>query len=90
MSYFVGTQIALTGEFRDRPGGVLVDPTTVTCKVKCLATGATEDVAVTRQSTGIYKAWYTPPVVSQYQYRFAGVGAVVVAGEGRFSAQSSF
>ena len=88
-AYQLGTQLKLTATFKDE-NGQLVDPTDVTCEVKRLKDGEVDTPAAARQSLGVYRATYLPTTTGQYQYKFTGTGAVIAAGGGRFSVNTSF
>lgn len=89
-SYIVGTLVQIDGTFADSQG-TPVDPTQVTAEVRLpggtivILTGQ-----VQRISTGVYSVDYTPTVGGVHQYRMAGTGAVVAAGEGSFQAVTAF
>lgn len=87
-TYIVGTAISLQGVFQD-VDGTPVDPTGVTGKVR-LPDGTTQNLTVTKKAIGIYTAPFTPTLNGLHEYRFAGTGTFVAAGESNFLAQTVF
>jgi hypothetical protein len=88
--YAVGTQITITGLFKDVTG-VLVDPTAVTAKI-CLPDTSVVDLTgtVSKNSTGNYSATYTPVMPGGHSYQMQGTGNCAVAAYGAFEAQELF
>lgn len=90
-SYNIGDQIRIQATFKDISGTV-VDPTTVTLKVKVPAgtvSTVTYPGTITRSSTGVY--FYDFPITASgtHYYNWSGTGAYVVADESSFEVVSS-
>jgi len=88
-----GTSIKLSGEFKT-PAGALFDPTTVLCRVKVPAGTETTftygtDIALIKDSTGLYSMWYLPATVGSYTVRFKGSGGQSIASEQNFTVTGS-
>jgi len=81
-TYDIGTDIQMTGTFRDLTGA-LADPSTVTAKL-IDPTGSETTLSPSKVSTGVYNATFTPSLSGWHYYRFAGTGSVTAAGEGAF------
>lgn len=88
-TYFSGTQVRLTGTFKDAAGN-LVDPSTVSAKALYPTKDLTFDLDVARLSLGVWTGVFTPTETGLYYYRFVGAGSVPVVNEGSFFVQSSF
>jgi hypothetical protein len=78
----IGDQVTLTGTFTTA-AGALVDPSTVTCKVR-QPDGTSQTPGTTRQSTGVFTATFQPTQAGEHWYRFTGTGAAVGAEERAF------
>jgi hypothetical protein len=89
----VGDQAKVTGYFTD-VSGALVDPATVTVKIKNPA-GSVQtlvyntDLEVVRDSVGVYHVLIDLTSSGNWFYRFAGSGTHIVANEGTLSVQIS-
>lgn len=78
--------------------GVLTDPTTVTLRWRVAGgtettltwTAAVPGTDIVKDSTGVFHADITVVAPGLHYYRWAGMGAVVAAEEGTFSAKSYF
>ena len=89
-TYAVGTQVTLTGLFKD-VSGALVDPTTVTAKLQLPDTSVVDLTStVTKNSTGNYAATYTPVMPGGHSYQMQGTGNCTVAAYGSFVAEELF
>ena len=88
-SYAIGTLVRVTGTFRDIITANLVDPTTVTFTI-ALPTKELEAVTVTKSSTGIYTADYTPVLKGNHVYKMLGNGTCQVGAYGTFNATGDF
>lgn len=78
--YDVGDQVRLTATFRATADDSLVNPTTVTLKVKSPA-GTVTTPSATSSSTGIWTYDLDLTLEGNWYYRFVGTGAVKAAGE---------
>ena len=87
-SYAVGSVVELDGSFKDE-NGASIDPTTVIVTVKS-PSGTLGTPTVSKDGTGEYSALYTISEAGVHQYRVEGTGAVVVASEGAFVAETVF
>lgn len=86
-TYDVGDQVRLTATLTDL-SGTATDPTAVTLTVRKPDQTATDYTyaagQVTRSGTGVYYRDVDIDQAGEWNYRFAGTGALVVAEEGRF------
>jgi hypothetical protein len=86
----LGDDVVLHAEFRTKVGGVdtLTDPTGNTCTFKVNdPTGVETTISggsVTRLSTGIYEATFTPTVEGEHWYKAVGTGAAKGVGQSVF------
>jgi hypothetical protein len=80
--YDIGDQVHLTVVFTNS-SGVATSPTTVTCTVQP-PSGPTQSLTAVNDSTGNYHADVSPDQSGEWDYRWAGTGALVVAEEGSF------
>lgn len=84
MATNVGDRQVLTAQFRDRSGN-LVDPTTVTCKVKSPsgATASYNGGSIVRISQGVYELTIDCTAGGKWIYRWSstGTGKATVFGE---------
>jgi hypothetical protein len=84
--YEIGDQIRLTAVFTDA-NGAAADPTTVTCSIRRTAGDSWSFAypgSVTKSATGTFSCDWTCSNDGIYEYRWAGTGAVVAAGEAIF------
>jgi hypothetical protein len=93
MAYDIGDQVRITTTFTNLAGAV-ADPTVITCVVKSpLGTSTTytygTDAELTRTSTGIYNLDLSIVDAGTYKYKFAGIGALVTADQGRVEVRRS-
>lgn len=87
--FAIGQQISSTVEFRNVTSGSLVDPTTITWKVRTPAGIETSYVygvasEVTKTGTGIYVGTIRVQEFGLYASRWNGTGAVVASDEEHF------
>lgn len=90
ITYILGTEMTLRGTFKNE-AGVLTDPNSVACSV-ARPDGSTDHPVATRETTGVWKASYTPDAVGAYSWRMAGTGGLItsIANEESFLCQTSF
>jgi len=96
-SVILGTLVRLTAEFRvpAADDGTPTDPTTLTLQIRVPAGSLTSytylsgDGVIVKDATGFYHADYVPAATGRYRWRWAGVGAAHVAGEGGFVVTAS-
>ena len=84
-TYDVGDQPRITGTFRDL-AAALADPTTVVGKVKD-PSGNITTPTVTKDSTGIYRMDIPLDEQGRWYYRMEGIGTLIAASEGSFTAR---
>jgi hypothetical protein len=84
--------VRIFGEFRDL-AGTLVDPTTVTLKVRTPAAVVTTYTygggVVLKDSAGVYHADVAGSEAGTWSFRWEGVGSYVAAGEWSFEIDES-
>lgn len=80
--YDIGDQVRLSVAVTNS-AGTATSPTTVTCTVR-KPDASSASLSVVNDSIGNYHADVTPDQVGQWDYRWAGTGALVVAEEGSF------
>jgi hypothetical protein len=88
-----GDRVLCSGEFRDA-GGELVDPATVTFKVKKPGGSITTytyglDVELVKDAVGKYRVEVDVDISGTWFYRFEGTGAAKSAGESEFIVKRS-
>lgn len=91
-TYYVSSEARLTVKFYDITGVNLVDPTTITIKVRNPAgteTSHTYGVDVTKDAVGIYHYDQVFNLAGVWYYRGIGTGAVKAAAEKRIVVQVS-
>lgn len=93
-TYDVGDQTTLSATFTTVSTGAVVDPTTVTLKIKRPGGNETShvygtDVNVIKDSTGKYHYVLTLDASGDWYQRWVGTGAVVTAGEKVIRVQKS-
>lgn len=81
-TYDIGDLVTLTATLTNT-AGTLSDPTSVTLTVR-KPDGSSSTVSNTRSSTGVYTADVTIDQAGEWNYRWEGTGALVVAEEGQF------
>jgi len=86
--YVEGTETQLSATFT--VGGILTDPTTVTCKVKD-PTGniTTYTNQISHPSTGTYSINIFLNISGTWYYRWEGTGAATVAAENQLRVKTS-
>lgn len=85
--YTIGSVVQISCLFTNISGAP-ADPSAVTAECK-LPDTSTVQLIVTRVSTGAYTAQIPVTQGGNYEYRFAGTGALQAAMEGAFFANSS-
>jgi hypothetical protein len=86
-TYPEGSNVRFSVEFRTPPAGPLVDPTTVTFKIRRPDTNVVVTYTyppvgnIIKDSTGKYHADYTCDFPGEWYYRWEGAGAYIGAGE---------
>lgn len=85
--YLPGQVVTLTATIRNR-AGTLVDPDTVTCKVKNPA-GTISTYTPTKDSVGVYSYNLTVNASGEWLYRFEGTGAATTSAETAFFVRDS-
>lgn len=89
-NYAVGTQVTMTGLFKDAAGN-LIDPTVVTAKISLPDTAVVDLTAtLVHNSLGNYAATYTPVIAGGHSYQMQGTGNCQVAAYGSFIAEELF
>ncbi len=90
IQYIVGTQIQLSAQFKNEDG-VEVDVDQVSMRIiDPSETTLNLDSLITRLGVGLYAVDFVPDQSGLYIYRFFSEGLVKAAGEGDFTAQTSF
>lgn len=83
--FFVGQDVRLKASFRETVGNALVDPATVTLRVRePSGTVNVYDDEVVRDSTGLYHFDYPTSVAGRYTFRFEGSSPGQGVDEGAF------
>lgn len=93
-TYDIGDQARMSAAFTNVSTGAAADPTAVTLEyrkpdgaITTLVYGA--DAALVKDSTGNYHADVTVDQWGRWDYRFAGTGAVIAAGDSFFEVRAS-
>lgn len=81
-AYYLNTLVRLSASFTDSTG-LPTDPTSVTVTVTD-PNGSVSNPPSVKDSSGHYHADVTPTVWGDWEYAFAGAGAVVASGQHRF------
>lgn len=78
----IGDSVRLTATFTNLAGS-LTNPTTVVCTIR-RPDGNSSTLSNSTSSTGVYTADVTVDQSGEWNYRWSGTGALVVAEEGSF------